>query len=90
MAEYTFTERLYRQRVYMLRLPSNAVELEKMLQAAYRDNAREGVNGMDDGVRLEADEEMITLTFDLPELPAAPAAKLKKDKKTKTKDNKEK
>lgn len=67
MAEYGFSDRVVRTRVYRLGVPSNAVELEKMLQAAYRDAAGSGAVGvMDDTIRVEADEEEVRLVFDLP------------------------
>ena len=66
MADYGFSDRVTRERVYRLGLPSNAVELEKMLQAAYRDAAGSGAVPMDDRIRVEADEGAVRLVFDLP------------------------
>lgn len=85
VANYTFEDRVTRQRVYKLQMPSNAVEMEKMLQAAYRDNAQQGARDGDDAVRVESDEETVYLVFDLPEFPDIDVTMIETKKQTKKK-----
>jgi len=66
MAKYEMHDRVIRQRVYTLALPSNAVEIEKMLSAA-RDDAKAvwEQDVSDDTIRVEADEDAFYLIYDV-------------------------
>jgi hypothetical protein len=64
MADYVVSDRVTHERVYTLRLPSNAAEVEKMLSGVRQDllGAFDGPPP-DDAVRVEADEEELRLVL---------------------------
>ena len=70
MAQYKVTERVIRERVFTLSLPSNAAEVEKMLSGVRQEIAGSGVDVAtlaDDAILVEADEEELRLIFTLSE-----------------------
>lgn len=71
MADWTSSEKTVTTRIYELCLPSNAVQLHQVLDAAWRSCGEMRCDEpADDSISVESDGEVLRLSFTVEERPA--------------------
>ena len=74
MADYTSWQETTVRRVYELKVPSDAIQLHRMTDAAWKACGEiRGREPFDDEIEVTADEDVIRLSFIVDESPRRPA-----------------